>query len=166
MNGCKCFNNEDIPVPKISKVSTLNSTLEVDWLILLNDIYSKDGLANLTFFVKNVSNPTLPWGGNKHDIADVEIPLQLYAKENDHIAGSSAIHVGLLIQGVSYEIQSRVIDEHGCVGGSVISAFRVENGSSMFLYIKIAIPVVCLLVMCLVLFLKFTRKDDSKKDDL
>lgn len=167
MNGCKCLNDGDIPLPKISKITILNNTLEVDWLIFLNETYSEDDLDKLEFFIKNVSNPTLPWGGYKSDIGDLEIPLKSLAKENHHVTGRSLIPVRhTLIQGTNYEVHSRLIDDDGCVGDTVISAFRMENQSSAFLYVKIAIPVVGFLVISLVLFFKFTRKDDSRKDDM
>lgn len=167
INGCKCLNEEDIPVPKISKITILNNTLEVDWLIHLNEIYSEDDLDTLELFIKNVSNPTLPWGGYKSDIGDIDVPLKLIAKENHHVTGRSLIPVEhTLVQGSTYEVHSRIIDDDGCVGNSVIRSFRMESQSSAFLYVKIATPVVSILLISLVLYLKFTRKDDSSKDDM
>lgn len=165
--SCECPKEENIPIPNIQKISIINNTLEVEWLVHLNEFYSQANLDKLEFYIKNVSNPTLPWGGNKDDIGDIATPLKFFASENNYVAGSSLIPAEhLLIQGVNYEVHSRIIDEEGCVGSSSISAFRVGKESSALFYAEIAIGIVCLLIICMVLFMKYFKKQSSKEDDM
>ncbi|KAL5279348.1 hypothetical protein ACFFRR_003750 [Megaselia abdita] len=167
VNGCQCLNDKNIPVPKISRTSITNNTLELDWLIYFNDFYSKENLDRVEFFIKNVSNPTLPWGGSKDDIGDVKTHLESFSKEDKFMSGSSLIPVkSSLIPGASYEIHSRIIDVEGCVGESLIKSLRFENAPSVLFYVKIAIPVVSLLIVMLALFFKFTRKENSKIEEM
>lgn len=133
----------------------------------MNKIYELKDLDKLEFFIKNLSNPTLPWGGLKDDIGEVETPLEFYTSENGTIFGSSIIPVDrVLSRGINYEVHSRVRDVNNCVGRPVISAFRIEKESSVFFYVRITIPIVFLILVCSLVFFKFFNRKKAKPDVL